>query len=139
MALLDTLSETILPADEHSPGARAAGVAGFVDAQLAEKDPKIPDWAEERQSARESLAALDGLCREMTGKGLVEASAAEREAVLVKAAAGESDPKTPAEKGFKWDKGQTAYAYYTSKIGIHQEMEYKCNSLQVEYVGEEPK
>lgn len=139
MALFDALSETILPADEHSPGARAAGVTAFVDAQLAQKDPKMPDWAEERKTARDSLAALDGLCREMKGQGFALASAADREAVLTKAAAGESDPKTPAEKAFKWVKGRTAYAYYTSKIGIHQEMEYKGNSLQVEYAGEEPK
>ena len=139
MALFDALSETILPADEHSPGARAAGVTAFVDAQLAEKDPKILDWAEERKTARDSLAALDGLCREMKGVSFTEASAADREAVLTRAAAAESDPKSPAEKAFKWLKGRTAYAYYTSKIGIHQEMEYKGNSLQVEYAGELPK
>jgi hypothetical protein len=139
LELLDTLCETILPQDDHSPGARAAGVAAFVDAQLAEKDPKIPDWAEERKAAREGLAALDALSREMTGKGFVSATGAEREAVLTRAAAGEQDPKSPAEKAFKWVKGQTAYAYYTSKIGIHQEMEYKGNSLQVEYAGELPR
>lgn len=139
MALFDALSETILPADEHSPGARAAGVAIFVDARLAERDPKIPDWAEERQEARDALAALDGLCRETKGVGFLEASPAFREAVLTRAAAGESDPKTPAEKAFKWVKEQTAYAYYTSKVGIHQEMEYKGNSLLVEFVGEIPR
>ena len=50
-----------------------------------------------------------------------------------------SASKPPKKKAFKWVKGRTAYAYYTSKIGIHQEMEYKGNSLQVEYAGEEPK
>jgi hypothetical protein len=139
MALFDALSETILPADDHSPGARAAGVTAFVDAQLAEKDPKIPDWAEERKEARESLAALEGLCREMKGMGFAEASAADREAVLTRAAAAERDPRTPAEKAFKWVKEQTAYAYYTSKVGIHQEMEYKGNTLLVEFVGEIPR
>jgi hypothetical protein len=139
MDLLDAVSETILPADEHSPGARAAGVTAFVDGQLAEKDPTIPDWAEERQKARDALAALDGLCRELKGGGFVEASAADREAVLTRAAAGESDPKTPAEKAFQWAKEQTAYAYYTSKIGIHQEMEYKGNTLLVEFAGEIPR
>ena len=59
--------------------------------------------------------------------------------MLTKAAAGESDPETPAEKAFKWVKGRTAYAYYTSKIGIHQEMEYKGNTLLVEFAGELPK
>ena len=75
----------------------------------------------------------------MNGQGLPGGLTAEqRTAVLTKAAAGESDPKTPAEKAFKWAKEQTARAYYTSKIGIHEEMEYKGNTLLVEFVGEDP-
>jgi hypothetical protein len=139
LALLDTLSELIVPADGHSPGARAAGVAAFIDAQLAEKDPKIPEWAEERQEARKHLAALDAFSRETGGKGLLEASPEEQNAVLTKAAAGEQNPKAPAEVAFKWVKEQTAQAYYKSKIGIHQEMEYKGNTLQTEFAGEDPK
>jgi len=139
LALLDVLSEAILPADDHSPGARAAGVAAFLDAQLAEKDPKIPDWAEERQAARAHLAALDALCREMHGQGFLEASDEQRNAVLARAAAGEREPKTGAEKAFKWVKEQTALGYYTSRIGIHREMEYKGNTVLVEFAGEEPK
>ncbi len=139
LALLDALSEAILPADEHSPGARAAGVAAFLDAQLAEKDPRIPARAEERTTAREHLAALDALCREMHAQGFLDASAEQRNAVLARAAEGERDPKTPAEKAFKWAKAQTAFAYYTSNIGIHREMEYKGNTVLVEFVGEVPK
>ncbi len=139
LALLDALSETILPADAHSPGARAAGVAAFLDAQLAEKDPKIPALAEERQAAREHIAALDALCREMHGAGFLEASAAQRNAVFGRAAEGEREPKTGPEKAFKWVKEQTVFAYYTSKIGIHQEMEYKGNTAIMEFVGEVPK
>ena len=33
--LLDALSETILPADDHSPGARAAKVARYIDIMVA--------------------------------------------------------------------------------------------------------
>jgi hypothetical protein len=139
LALLDEISECILPADAHSPGARAAGVAAFVDAQLAAKDPKIPDWAEERKEARESLVALDDLSRDLFTKGFLEVTAEQRTAVVAKAAAGEGDPKTPGEKAFKWIKEQTTRAYYTSKIGIHEEMEYKGNVLLTEFVGEWPK
>ncbi len=139
LALLDALAETILPADEHSAGAREAGVAAFVDARLAEKDPKIPALAEERETARQSLAALDALSREMHSQGFLEASPEKRNAVLARAAEGEKDPQTPAEKAFKWAKEQTVFAYYTSKIGIHREMEYKGNTVLVEFVGEVPK
>src|SRR5207249_9801174 len=35
-ALLDELTELIIPADDHSPGARAAAVAAYIDGRLAE-------------------------------------------------------------------------------------------------------
>src|SRR3989441_9556661 len=35
-ALLDELTELIIPTDDHSPGARAAGVAAYIDGRLAE-------------------------------------------------------------------------------------------------------
>src|SRR2546429_5988182 len=41
-ALLEELTELIIPADDHSPGARAAGVAGYIDGRLAES--LEPDW-----------------------------------------------------------------------------------------------
>jgi len=139
LALFDLLSEAILPTDDHSPGARAAGVAAYVDAQLADKDPKIPDWAEQRQAARDHLAALDGLSRDMHAHGLLESSADEVNAVLTRAAVNEREPNTPEQKAFKWVKEHTAHAYYTSKIGIRQELEYKGNSMLPEFVGEIPK
>src|SRR2546425_13377077 len=35
-ALLEELTELMIPTDEHSPGARAAGVAGYIDGRLGE-------------------------------------------------------------------------------------------------------
>ena len=136
LALLDELSEILIPSDAHSPGARAAGVAAFLDSQLAEKDPKIPEWAEERKQAKQHLAAFDALCHSMHGRDLLSATPEQRTAVVARAAAGEGAAKTPAEKAFQWLKEQTAWAYYTSQIGIHQEMEYKGNTLLAEFVGE---
>jgi gluconate 2-dehydrogenase subunit 3-like protein len=135
-ALFDAIAEAIIPADGHSPGAHAAGVAAYVDAQLAEKGEAIPEWAEERKAARAHLLALDALSRETNGKGFLEASAAARAAVLRKASANETSPETAAEKAFEWIKGETVGAYYTSKIGLHQEMEYKGNTAIIEFVGE---
>ena len=36
LALVDELSELIIPTDDHSPGARAARVAAYIDSRLAE-------------------------------------------------------------------------------------------------------
>jgi hypothetical protein len=51
----------------------------------------------------------------------------------------ETHPKTPEQVFFGELKEATAHAYYTSKIGIHQEMEYKGNTMLPEFVGYEIK
>ena len=50
--------------------------------------------------------------------------------------AGEEDPKTPPERFFRELKAWTIRGYYTSKIGIHVDQEYKGNVYQTgEYAG----
>ena len=132
-ALLDELSELIIPTDEHSPGARAAGVAGYIDARLAESIE--PDW---RAKWRAGLQAVDALAREQTGKTFLAATPEQRVAVLTTMAAppAESDPKTARDKFFKDLKWWTVFGYYTSKVGIHDDQEYKGNVVQPgEYAG----
>src|SRR5262249_28558791 len=41
-ALLDELTELIIPADDHSPGARAAQVASYIDFRLSESFEEGP-------------------------------------------------------------------------------------------------
>ncbi len=124
-ALLDELTELIIPVDDHSPGARAAGVAGYIDGRLAES--LEPDW---QARWRSGLQAVEALSRELNGKAFLEATAERRVAVLTRMAAGEQDPKTAPERFFRELKGRTAHAYYTSKIGIHLDQEYKGNVYQ---------
>jgi len=124
-ALLDELTELIIPADDHSPGARAAGVAGYIDGRLAES--LEPDW---QAQWRSGLQAVEGLSRELNGKPFLEATPDQRVAVLIRMAAGEQDPKTAPERFFRELKGWTARGYYTSKIGIHLDQEYKGNVYQ---------
>jgi hypothetical protein len=69
----------------------------------------------------------------------MEASPGERVAVLTRMAKNEMNPKTPEEVFFRELKHATAHAYYTSKIGIHREMEYKGNVMLEEFVGYEVK
>src|SRR5438034_11715009 len=89
-ALLDELTELIIPADDHSPGARAAGVAGYIDGRLAES--LGPDW---QAQWRSGLQAVEGLSRELNGKPMLEATADQRTPVLTPLAAADPDPKTP--------------------------------------------
>jgi len=131
LALLEELTELIIPADDHSTGARAAGVARYVDSRLTES--LEPDW---QARWRSGLQSVDGLSHELNGKTFLGASAAERVAVLTRMAAGEADPKTPAELFFTELKRWTVRGYYTSKIGIHLDQEYKGNVYQAgDYAG----
>ena len=130
-ALVDEMSDMIIPTDQQSAGARAAGVAIFIDGRLAEAFEK-----DEGQRWRTGIAAVEALSREMHGKGFMASSPEQRLALLTRVAAAESDPKTDAEKFFKQIKGGTIRAYYTSKIGIHDDQQYKGNVIQPgEYAG----
>jgi hypothetical protein len=133
-AMLDELTELIIPSDGHSPGARAAKVAAYIDARLAEafETKDRDDW-------RNGLKAVDALTRKIHGHTLMEASPEQRIAVLTRMAKSEMNPKAPEEVFFRDLKRATARAYYTSKIGIHQEMEYKGNVMLPEFVGSEVK
>jgi glucoside 3-dehydrogenase (cytochrome c) hitch-hiker subunit len=153
MALLDELVELIIPADAHSGGARAAGVAGYIDGRLAEYDPAIPVLKEDRERWKAGLATVDALAREASGKAFLEATPAERTALLERIAKPLAEaevpteepeerrqraaekPETVGQRFFVELKSWTARGYYTSKIGIHDEMEYKGNRAIVEFSG----
>lgn len=130
LALVDELAELIIPADDHSPGARAARAAAFIDQQLAEAIDEEP-----RLLWRNGLQSLDALSTKMNGVAMMQATPAQRVAVLEAMARNEADPKTPEEKFFVALKTRVAYAYYTSKVGIHDELEYKGNTYQREFAG----
>ncbi len=125
LALLEELTELIIPADDHSPGARAAGVAAYLDGRLAES--LDPEW---QGLWRSGLQAVDGLSRELNGQPFLHATPDQRIAVLSRMAAGEAAPKTPLEHFFKELKRGAVRAYYTSKIGIHVDQEYQGNVYQ---------
>jgi hypothetical protein len=129
-AMVDELTELIIPTDEHSPGARAAGCAAYIDFRLAEAFEDEP-----RTLWRDGLKAIDTASQSLNGHRFLESSEAERTAVLTKLASAEREPKTPEEKFFVELKKRTVHAYYTSDIGIHKEMEYKGNTMLQEYVG----
>src|SRR5256885_16306543 len=90
-ALLEELTELIIPADDHSPGARAADVAGYIDGRLAES--LEPDW---QARWRSGLQAGGGLSRELHRKPVVEGTADPKGAVLARMAGRGAGPKTPA-------------------------------------------
>jgi hypothetical protein len=134
-ATLEALTEAIIPADERSPGAKQARVADYIDLLLSEADDT------RRQQWTEGLAALDADATGRFGKPFVKLDPAQVEAVLTDARKNEKAPalqkneRSPLELFFVTVKQATVHGYYTSEIGIHQELKYKGNKVLLEFVG----
>ena len=129
-ALLDELTELIIPTDEHSPGARAAKVASYIDFRLSESFEEEP-----KTMWRQGLKLIEQVSQEMHGKSFLDSSQEQRIALLTRISQNEEKPVKPEEQFFKELKSNTADVYYSSKIGIHTEMEYKGNTYLKEFVG----
>jgi hypothetical protein len=125
MAALGEISELIIPADERSGGAKAAGVPAFIDLMISESP------AEQKKTWRDGLAAMDA----KAGGSFAKASKDQQIAVLTEISKNEMKPSTVEEKFFKSVKNMTIDGYYTSKIGIHDELKYKGNTYLKEFKG----
>jgi hypothetical protein len=128
--LVDELSETIIPADSHSGGAKAAKVADYIDQTLRETfdDTQKALW-------REGLRLVDMMSQHYSGKSFVNATPEQRTAVLTVLSDNDKMTDLPEVRFFIELKRLTVRGYYTSKIGIHDELEYKGNRILQEYVG----
>src|SRR5262245_17408672 len=92
-ALVDELTDLIIPTDAQSGGARAAGVAAYIDGRMAEAF-EVPDKngrPGERQRWKDGLKAVEALSTEMSGKAFLESTPEQRLAVLTRMATAESD------------------------------------------------
>lgn len=117
-ALIDQLTELIIPADSHSPGAHAAQVSLFADLMIATGDDAA------RTQWRKGLA--------MIGE---EAKKSSLSGALAQAAKLSETPSSEEGQFFIALKNMTIGGYYTSEIGIHQEMGYIGNTYLPEFTG----
>ena len=108
--LLDQLMEMIIPADDRSPGAKAAEVSLFADLMVSTSS------REAQTHWREGLKQMQEEARKSS---LAEA--------LAKSAAHEDHPTTDLERFFRTLKQMTVDGYYTSAIGIHRDLQYQGN------------
>ncbi|HEV2425829.1 MAG TPA: gluconate 2-dehydrogenase subunit 3 family protein [Terriglobia bacterium] len=109
--LVDELMEMIIPADAHSPGAHAAQVSLFADLMIS-----TGEAAGQHRWRRGIQAMRDAAAQSSTARA------------LAKAAAGESHPETDLDHFFIALKRITVDGYYTSEIGIHQDLNYQGNA-----------
>lgn len=116
-ALVDQISELIMPATD-TPGARAAGVAGFIDVIVGE-------WYhhDERAAFLRGLADVDSRAQAGFQKGFLECDDAAQAAILTGLdAESRAMPRGAPPHFFTRIKGLTLYGYYTSEVGYTQEL-----------------
>src|SRR5580693_7819305 len=95
-ALVEELSETIIPADSHSGGAKAAKVADFIEQTIRES-------TDEQQKAlwHEGLRLIESMSQHYNGKSFVAASNEEKVAVLKVLSDNEHMTEIPEVEFFK--------------------------------------
>ena len=133
LAILDEVAELIIPADEQSGGAKAAKCALYIDARLAESID--PEW---RKSWKEDLREIDETAGRMFGRSFLDTTPAERIRLMDRISRNED--KKPVEDvnyAFGTIKWWVAEAYYTSEVGMRQELKYQGNSYIDEFVGQD--
>lgn len=123
------MSERIIPADEHSQGAKAAGVSEYIDLIVSESTDVT------KQTWREGLAAVNKISSEKFGKPFADSTAEQQIDLLKEISRNEKSPQTVEEKFFRTIKYATVDGYYTSEIGIHKELHYKGNTYLKEFTG----
>ncbi len=117
-ATLEQLSALIIPADERSGGALAAGVTQYIETVVfhAQK-PLQTAW---QSGLRPYIGATDPT------------------AMLTAAAVNEFRPRTPAERFFVMLKDACVDGFYTSREGITKELGYKGYTFLREFPGAKP-
>lgn len=117
-SLVDKLMEMIIPHDSHSPGAHTAKVSLFADLMVGTSNDTVKtEW-------RNGLRLMQ---EEAVRSSLAEA--------LAKASRHEGNPRTELERFFKTLKEMTVNGYYTSAIGIHQDLQYQGNTYLLSFPG----
>lgn len=126
---LDALCETIIPADNHSPGAKAARVSEYIDVIIADASKDIKDlW-------KQGIAVANELAANSYGQPYAECPAAGQSAVLAELAGNEDPHGSFEERFFHALKRATIDGYYTSRIGIHQDLQYQGNEAVHDFPG----
>lgn len=126
-ATLEMLCDVIIPADEHSPAAREAGAAEYIDL-FAGNNVQIANIF------RGGLAWLNARSISVFGEPFTVISL-ERKVGLVEEIADleQADPDLKAGRiFFDWARRMTMDAFYTSKVGI-QDLGYMGNKAMSSY------
>ena len=119
---VSALVNLIIPDDQVTPGAKAAGVTDYVDYVVSHAP------AEEQQAWTVGLRALDEWSEERHRTVFRNLSAAQQDELIQEMASEEQSPRTPRGNFFVRVKRITAEGFYTSKIGLIDDLKYQGNT-----------
>ena len=128
--LLEILSELIIPETE-TPGASAALVNQHIDLVLSE------ETKEEQRTFVEGLNTIDQISKSQYDKPFSGLSQDQQVALLTRLA-DDRQVRPEEERGRRFFldlRRRTVFAYYTSRVGIHEELEYKGKQVLLEWEG----
>ena len=116
------LADLIIPPTD-TPGAAAAGVPAYID-YVVNNNP------EHQKVIREGLEWLDGLAKEHSARRFVDLTEQQQLDFLTpfSNAVDRGEVKAAGARFFRMIKSMTADGYYTSQIGLVQELGYKGNT-----------
>ena len=130
---VEILTEMILPTDDK-PGAREAKVANYIDFVVysaSEFEPSLQkQWID-------GLALLNELSGRKYGNAFSDISPTQREELLTEMSVPEHDPnaKHPGFPFYGLLKGMTLEAFFTSKAGLIDFLEYKGLTFLTNFPG----
>ncbi len=127
---LIALTELIIPATDTG-GAKAALVNRYIDLHYNEDTPA------HQIEIMQALAWFDGRSLSLHGKPFVGLTEAQQIALLQPVAepANPNAQDEPGVKAFTLIKGLTIFGYYTSQIGLDEELKYEGDRLNPSFPG----
>jgi hypothetical protein len=128
--MVTVITELIIP-ETDTAGAKAAGVNQFIDFILSGES------AEVQQRFLRGLDWIDRKSRELFGGSFLDLKPEQQTSILNRMASPKDavPEDQPGAAFFNDIKERTVFAYYTSEIGIHQELQYKGLSFLDEFPG----
>jgi hypothetical protein len=127
--MVDRLTDIIIPTDDHSPGAHEAKVANFADVLLSESAADVQGaWTG-------GLKLVDAEAQKQSKQSFLELSRPAQEKIVAAMAAHEEKPSNDLERFFTRLKRMAIDGYYTSRIGILEELKYQGNTPLATFPG----
>lgn len=124
------LSEFIIP-ETDTPGARAAKVNQYIDYVLSQASTS------EQEAFRRGLSWLNSRSREVLGSNFIGLETAQQTSVLASLASPETESRQdrPGIAFFEDMKERTVTGYYSSEIGMRQELGFQGNTYLAVFEG----